>query len=66
MNKEDIVFCSDCINWGSLHNKIGYFGCHIECLNCVCGCCDCYDPEFGKRFTDRPKYIKSITGFLQY
>jgi len=58
MDKDTCVSCTDCVYWESLQKKIGYFGCREDCLKtCPCGKCDCYNPEYNRKFEDRPMFI---------
>lgn len=67
LDKDTLVSCTDCVNWESLKPKIGYFGCHTECQNCVCGCCDCYNPESKIKYEFRPKFeYSTVVGYVHY
>jgi len=57
MKSNDLVYCSDCVNWDFAKKYLEYFGCCTDCFKCPCGSCSCINPEKEKKFEDRPMFI---------
>ena len=59
IDKDEMVFCINCINYESLIKKQAtFFGCNTElCSRCPCFGCDCYEPELNRKIQDRPLFV---------